>query len=113
MQERERVLVVVPTRAVAARAAERVTAAGGEVTVIRSVAEARQLEGTFDRAILSFDLPDGSGIVLGAELLLDSRLHSVEFIHPDEEVLASEVRPRGLRSTAAAIEREEHQRSVA
>lgn len=102
MEEKERVLLAVATKAVAARAAEHIAKAGGEVTVVGSVAEARGLEGDFHRGVFTFDLPDGSGIVLAAELMLESRLGGVEFFHPSEERTVREGRP-GLRSTPPAI----------
>jgi hypothetical protein len=102
MEEKERVLLAVATKAIAARTVERIARAGGEVTVVGSVAEARGLEGDFDRGVFTFDLPDGSGIVLAAELMLEARLGRVEFFHPNEERAARDGRS-GVRSTAGAI----------
>lgn len=112
MGEKERVLFVVRVRAVAAREARRVVDGGGEAIVVASMMEARRLDGTFDRGVFSFDLPDGSGIVFAAELMLESRIGHVEFFHPRDEHVASE-RPSEVRSTSGKIEREERALDVA
>jgi len=112
MKKRERVLFVVRARAVAARAAEQVVDGGGEAVVVASMTEARCLDGTFDRGVFSFDLPDGSGIVFAAELMLESRIGYVEFFHPRDEHVACE-RPSEVRWTSGVIELDEGARDVA
>jgi hypothetical protein len=112
MGEKERVLFVVRMRAVAACAAKQVTDEGGEAIVVASMTEARCLEGAFDRGVFSFDLPDGSGIVFAAELMLESRIGYVEFFHPRDELVACE-RPSEVRSTSGKIEPEERALDVA
>jgi hypothetical protein len=112
MQEKERVLFVVRARAIAARAAKQVVEEGGEAIVVASTTEARFLEGTFDRGVFSFDLPDGSGIVFAAELMLESRIGYVEFFHPRDELVARE-HPSEVRWTSGSIEPEERARDVA
>jgi UDP-N-acetyl-D-mannosaminuronic acid transferase (WecB/TagA/CpsF family) len=100
--ERERVLVVQAVAELARAAARSVMVAGGEPIVAASVAEARQQDGTFARGIFSFDLPDGSGIVLAANLLVAKRVGRVDFFHPEDEAAARERRaePRPVRPTA-------------
>jgi hypothetical protein len=113
MQRTERVLLVASARAIASHAAKRVVAAGGEAIIVTSLAEARHIGGAFDRGIFSFDLPDGSGIVLAAELMIESRIGEIEFVHPaDELVAADDLRP-GVRSTADTTDSEWIGRSVA
>jgi hypothetical protein len=104
MKRNERVLLVAPSKATAARAARRVVAAEGEVIVITSVAEARALVGEFDRGIFAFDLPDGSGIVLAAEMMLDARMGEIEFLHPADELVVRDGHPAETRSTSSAID---------
>lgn len=81
----ERVLLAEAVHVIAQRAAQRVTTKGGELVVVTSVAEARRACGTFDRGLFAFDLPDGSGIVLAAEMLLEDRIRDVGFLHPQED----------------------------
>jgi hypothetical protein len=100
MQENERVLVAVSGKAVAARAAQRIVATGGEVIVASSIREARAAAGKFDRGIFGFDLEDGSGIILAAELMMDARIDRIEFVHPKEELLECQGHPTGMRSTS-------------
>jgi len=57
-------------------------AAGGEAVTIGSVGESRGIGGVFDRGIFAFDLPDGSGVVLAAEMMRDSRIGEIEFFDP-------------------------------
>jgi hypothetical protein len=85
---------------------------GGEAIVVASTTEARCLDGSFDRGMFSFDLPDGSGIVFAAELMLESRIGYVEFFHPSEEIVACE-RPSEVRSTTGRIDSDEAERNVA
>jgi len=82
LQTRERVLVVASSRALAREGAERVACAGGDPSIAASIEEARGLRGTFDRGLFAFELRDGSGIVLAAELLLESRIRGVTFLPP-------------------------------
>lgn len=83
---KERVLVVEPVWSVAQRAAAEVFSSGGEAVVVQSAAEARRAGGGFDCGLLSFNLPDGNGVVLAAELMLDDLVREVRFFHPNEEV---------------------------
>jgi hypothetical protein len=85
MLAHERVLVADPTEAASLRAADAVVAAGGEAIVVSSVAAARTASGVFDRAVFAFDLPDGSGIVLAAEMLLEDRVQNIGFAYSDDE----------------------------
>jgi len=110
--ENERVLFVVRVRAVAARAAKQVVEEGGEAIVVASMTEARCLDGTFDRGVFTYDLPEGSGIVFAAELMLDSRIGYVEFFHPRDELVACE-RPSEVRWTSGVIEPDERALDVA
>jgi hypothetical protein len=112
MHEKERVLFVVPARAIAAGAARRVIATGSQAIVVASLEDAKRVEGTFDRGVFSFDLPDGSGIVFAAEMMLEGRIGYVEFFHPSEEAFACE-HPSEVRSTSIAIEVDEPARIVA
>lgn len=84
---RQRVLVAVSGRSFGSRAARRVAALGDDVTLVYSAAEARAAAGVFDRGLFALDLPDASGVVLAAELMLESRIGVVEFFHPHEEVV--------------------------
>ena len=102
MQENERVLVAVSGKAVAARTVRQIVLGGGEAIVTSSVAEARATAGVFDRGIFGFDLADGSGILLAAELMMEARLGQIEFIHPREELLGCEGRPSAMRSTSGS-----------
>jgi|ERR1041385_4858394 hypothetical protein len=104
MQKNERVLVAASTKATATRAARRVVAEGGEAIVITSVAEARAIAGAFDRGVFAFDLLDGSGIVLAAEMMINARLEGVEFLHPADELVAREGHSTEMRSTSGAID---------
>jgi len=104
MKRNERVLLVAPSPVTAARAARRVVAERGEMVVITSVAEARALVGAFDRGIFAFDLPDGSGIVLSAEMMLSARMREIEFLHPADELVARDGHPAEMRSTSSAID---------
>lgn len=101
---RERVLVVEPDRVLAQRTARDIIANGGEAVVVASAEEARRAEGTFDRGSFAFNLPDGCGIVLAAEMLLDDRLRKVDFFHPSEERMAPPERPSDLHTTSRAPE---------
>ena len=103
MKRNERVLLVASARATAARAAQRVVAAGGEAIIITSVTAARAIVGAFDRGIFAFDLPDGSGIVLAAQMMLDARMGEIEFFHPADELVARDG-PAEMRSTSSAID---------
>lgn len=107
MQKNERVLVAASAKATAVRAAQRVVAAGGEAIIVTSVSEAWVIAGAFDRGIFAFDLPDGSGIVLAAELMISARLEEVEFIHPADELVAREGHAAELRSTSSAMDPEQ------
>jgi len=113
MQANERVLLVASTKASLARAATRVLSSGGEAIAVGSVAEAKRLAGAFDRGIFTFDLPDGSGIVLAAEMVMDSRIREIEFIHPADELVARDPHPSGVRSASATIDSQELARNVA
>lgn len=104
MQKNESVLLVASAKATAARAAQQIAAAGGKAIVITSVAAARALVGAFDRGIFAFDLPDGSGIVLAAQMMLDARMMEVEFFHPADELVARDGHPAEMRSTSSAID---------
>jgi hypothetical protein len=112
MPQNERVLLAVPVRKIMARLARQIAAEGADAVPVASVAEARTVEGTFDRGMFCFDLLDGSGIVLAAELVLEGRIDRVEFLHPDEERSAHE-RPSGVRSASAAVDVDEQARNVA
>lgn len=83
MHEAERVLVADPTETASLQTAEGVIAGGGQAIVVTSVAAAKRAEGVFDRGVFAFDLPDGSGIVLAAEMLLADRVENVAFSCPD------------------------------
>ena len=113
MQENERVLLVASARATATRAAQRVAAAGGEAIIITSVAAARAVVGAFNRGIFAFDLPDGSGIVLAAQMMLDARMGEIEFFLPADELVERDVHPTGVRSTAGTSDCEQTAQSVA
>lgn len=99
--QNERVLVAASESRTAARAAQRVLAAGGQAIVVRSVAEASTIAGVFDRGVFAFDLSDGSGVVLAARLMLESRLSEVEFCHPADELGAPGDHPAEMRSTTS------------
>lgn len=90
MLRNERVLLADPTEARSLRAADGVVAAGGEAIVVTSVAAAKRVEGVFDRGVFAFDLPDGSGIVLAAEMLLDQRIENIAFASFDDGAVADE-----------------------
>jgi hypothetical protein len=113
MRGNERVLLVARARATTALAAERVVAAGGKVTIVASVGEARGITGTFDRGVFAFDLPDGSGVVLAAEMMLDSRIGEIEFLDPADEAFACDEHPSGMRSTSGTMSSEQTARNVA
>jgi hypothetical protein len=83
MQEAEKVLVADPAETASLRTVDGVIAAGGEAIVVTSVAAAKRAEGVFDRGVFAFDLPDGSGIVLAAEMLLADRVEKIAFSCPD------------------------------
>lgn len=100
MWTKERVLLAEPVHALAYRAVEQIVAGGGEAVVVGSVADAKRTRGTFDRGVFAFDLPDGSGIVLAAELMLENRIRRAEFFHPREELSARRERPSGVRATS-------------
>jgi len=104
LQKNERVLLVASGKKTAARAAQRVVAAGGEAIIITSVAAAKAIVGAFDRGIFAFDLPDGSGIVLAAQMMLDARMVEIEFFHPAEEMVARDGHPSEVHSTSGAID---------
>jgi hypothetical protein len=104
MKKNERVLLVASPKATAARAAQRVVAAGGEAIIITSVTAARAIVGAFDRGIFAFDLPDGSGIVLAAQMMLDARMGEIEFFNPAEELVVRDEHPAEVRSTSSAID---------
>lgn len=104
MKRNERVLLVAPSKATAARTARRIVAADGEVIVITSVSEARALVGAFDRGIFAFDLPDGSGIVLAAEMMLDARMGEIEFLHPADEPVVRDGYPTEKRTSSNTID---------
>jgi hypothetical protein len=84
-QGQERVLLAGPVTILAHRAARQIVASGGEAIVVASAAEAKGARGAFDRAVFAFDLPDGSGIVLAAEMMLEGRVRHVGFVHPHED----------------------------
>lgn len=109
----ERVLLVTSAKTTAAHAAQRVIAAGGEAIIATTVAAARAVAGAFNRGIFAFDLPDGSGIVLAAQMMLDARMTTIEFIHPMDEFAVDDERPSGVRSTRGMGEFEEDARNVA
>jgi len=90
MHEAERVLVADPTETASLRTVDGVIANGGQAIVVTSVAAAKRAEGVFDRGVFAFDLPDGSGIVLAAEMLLADRVENVAFSCPDEPPTACE-----------------------
>jgi hypothetical protein len=98
---------------VARRVARRIRAEGGEATTARSVAEARSAPGTFDRGVFAFNFPDGTGIVLAAELMLEDRIGAVEFLHPDESCLEQGEHPSGMHAAAPSAGIEEGARQVA
>ena len=102
LKKSERVLLAASARATVAGAARRVAAAGGEVFIVTSVAEARAIAGAFDRGIFDFDLPDGSGIVLAAEMMIAARLEEIEFFHPSDELVERDGHPAEMRSTSCA-----------
>jgi len=52
---------------------------GHEVVRVGSVERARSCRGTFDCAVIDFDLPDGSGVDLARELFDSGRTRSVVF----------------------------------
>jgi len=104
MKRNERVLLVASAKATAARAAQRVVAAGGEAIIITSVTAARAMVGAFDRGIFAFDLPDGSGIVLAAQMMLDARMGEIEFFNPADELVVRDEHPAEVRSTSSAID---------
>lgn len=85
MEPKRRVLIAEPRLALARRTAEAITAADEEPVIVTSAAEAWRASGPFERGVFAFDLPDASGIVLAAELLLHGRVQNVEFLHPEEE----------------------------
>jgi hypothetical protein len=95
MYGNERVLLADPTEARSLRAADGVVAAGGEAIVVTSVAAAKNVQGVFDRGVFAFDLPDGSGIVLAAEMLLDQRIENIAFACFDDGTGADE-EPAGV-----------------
>jgi hypothetical protein len=113
MQNNERVLLVGSGQAALFREARRVTEEGGEVTVVNSVAAARNVHGSFDRGVFTFDLPDGSGVVLAAELILETRVRDVRFLHPSEERMMHDGREHGVRKASSNREEEERAQSVA
>jgi hypothetical protein len=114
MQEsRERVLLVESDPTVARRVVQRILAAGGEPTVVASTAAARSTPGTFDRGIFAFNLPDGTGIVLAAELMLEDRIGAVAFLHPDERLIAQTERPSRMQPAPTAVGVQEGARQVA
>ena len=84
--EHERVLVADPMAWAALRTAEQVVVGGGEAIVVTTAAAAMEAQGVFDRAVFAFDLPDGSGIVLAAEMMLDARVAQIGFSYPDADV---------------------------
>jgi hypothetical protein len=109
----ERVLLVESDPRVARRVARRIRAEGGDATIARTVAEACSAPGPFDRGVLAFNLPDGNGIVLAAELMLEDRVGTVEFLHPDEARLEQGEHPSGMHTAAPAVGIEEGARQVA
>jgi hypothetical protein len=66
----------------AREAARRMIAAGAEPVVVSSIEAARRAPGPFTRGMFAFDLPDGSGIVLAAEMLVKGVLGQVDFFIP-------------------------------
>lgn len=112
-QKKERVLLVEPVRALALRAAQRIVAGGSEAVIVTSAAQARSAVGTFDRGMFAFDLPDGNGIVLAAEMTLETRIRGIGFFHPEEERVAREAHSGDLRTTAGECDQDERARSVA
>ena len=99
-KKRARVLLVTSVPSVARRVAREIIASGGEPFIAssaaecrRMTAECRRMSDRFDHGIFQFDLPDGSGIVLAAELMLENLLPEVEFLHPEE--LRSETHASG------------------
>lgn len=113
MKRNERVLLATSAKRTAARVAQRLVAAGGDAIVITSVAAARAIVGAFDRGISAFDLPDGSGIVLARQMMLDARMGGIEFFHPANELVARDGGPTGVRSTTGTIDPERIDQSVA
>jgi len=111
-QSKERVLVVEPVHPLALREAERYLATGGEVVIVTTAAQARAVNGTFDRGVFAFDLPDGSGVLLAAGMLLESRVAKVSFFHPDEERAAREL-PSSVHAALGEHDQEEQLRRVA
>jgi hypothetical protein len=103
---KKKVLVVEPVVAAAFRTAEEIVASGGDAVVVTSAAAARCVSGTFDLGLFSFDLPDGNGIVLAAEMLLDSRVYDVGFFCHDYAVEPCDEGPRGVCSTTGDLEEE-------
>jgi hypothetical protein len=103
LQKNERVLLVSSAKRRAARAAQRVVAAGGEAIIITTLAAARAITGAFDRRIFAFDLPDGSGIVLAAQMMLDARMSQIEFFHASDELVARDDHPSEVRSAAGKL----------
>jgi hypothetical protein len=81
-------------------------AAGGEAIIITSVAAAKAINGAFDRGIFAFDLPDGSGIVLAAQMMLDARMSQIEFFHPADELVARDDHPSEARPIAGKLDSE-------
>lgn len=84
-ESKRRVVIFEPVLVFARRTAEVIRAVGEEPVIVTSAADARRASGPFQRGVFAFDLPDASGVVLAAELLLEGRVQNVEFFHPEEE----------------------------
>ncbi len=92
--EPRRVLWVTPLTTLGRGNVQEIVAAGGEAIVVASAADARRALGAFDGAVFAFDLPDGSGIILAAEMLLENRVRAVSFVHPHDELTVPTTTPR-------------------
>jgi DNA-binding response OmpR family regulator len=80
MQSSAQRLLVVEDDVTVARALSRLLARRGfSVALARSCAAARSQVQSFDFAILDLDLPDGNGVDLASQLLLNQRVPSVVF----------------------------------
>jgi hypothetical protein len=79
---RHRTLIVGDLGAIDQEHALALAGTGSTTTRVATAAEARMLPDHFDKALLQFELPDGSGIVLAADLLLRGRVSTVEFLPP-------------------------------
>jgi hypothetical protein len=55
---------------------------GQHVVCVSSVVEALESPGKFDRALFEYELRDGSGIVLAANMMLRGKIRSFDFMLP-------------------------------